>query len=242
MTDGAQIIAQGAGGKNNNGNKLFATLVHHPPSVSSSTVTRDSLTMDSLTTRIAEALGLSETAQSDVQKPAAFQGGSLEKDQRGNCAPTGGEGKQGNNEALGTLHSTSCSGGYVPSPGPKEQPNTNMRDVAEVDHVEEAQRHEQTHFMAVPLDEIPPNADMPEYDFHLLNLARHADPFKYLGCHKIDTADGEKRIVVVRIWLKNVSSVELRPRDGVSDWRLPPSVQSVPLERKGDLLFQKARA
>lgn len=243
MADSSQFVSHKTGGQETGNTKNSPSSFQHPPVDSYSTETRESPTMDSPASRMNEAARLSETQKTDVEarKADTQQGGAPMENPSGNGFRAGDEENQGQTGGDPTPNrATGCTSGYIPSPGPKEQPNTNMRDVAEVDHVEEAQRHEQTHFMAVPLDVLPPNADIPEYDLHLLNLARHADPFRMLGCHKVEGTDSGKRVVVVRAWLKNVSQVELRPRDGVSDWRLPPPLESVPLEKKGDLLFQKA--
>lgn len=228
-----------------------ASSFQHPSQDPAGTETRDSTTMEALPGRLTEAVRLSN--HSSPQDSAGVVCKS--------CSTVQGSEAAENPDANGASHeqqqierddvvdipsspsskrTTACPTGYVPTPGPKEQPNTNMNDVAKVDHMEEAQRHDQTHFMAVPLDTIPPNADIPEYDMHLLNLARHADPFRMLGCHKVQGAGTDKRVVVVRVWLKNVNHVELRPRAGVSDWRLPPPLESVKLDRKGELLFHKA--
>ncbi|KAL8436082.1 hypothetical protein Efla_002072 [Eimeria flavescens] len=242
MTDCAQGIAKKAGGTKRGSDKTSDDLFQHPPVDSASTETPDSPTMDSLIARMTEAIGPSDKkASKEAAQHTEAQGREATKDVLcGNgVAPTAHEEKQ-LNDASQPIRTSACTSGYIPSPGPKEQPNTNMHDVAKVDHVEEAQKHEQTHFMAVPLDECPPSAHMPEYDLHLLNLGWHADPFRMLGCHAVERPDSEKRLVVVRVWLKNVSHVELRPRAGVSDWRLPSPLESVPLQRTGELLFQKA--
>ncbi|CDJ43321.1 1,4-alpha-glucan branching enzyme, putative [Eimeria tenella] len=225
----------------------------HPSQDPAGTETRDSPTMEALTTQLNEAVRISGTDSLVAQDKSRLD---LHPTKQGttafdSCSTNGAsltyEEKQHRTEdgvapPRAIERTTACTSGYIPTSGPKEQPYTNMNDVAKVDHVEEAQRHDQTHFMAVPIDVLPPNADIPEYDMHLLNLARHADPFRMLGCHKVECADSDKRIVVVRVWLKNVDHVELRPRAGVSDWRLPPPLESVQLERKGELLFHKASA
>lgn len=256
MADSAQTQAYNAGVRNNpekdtDGQRKLSSPTssfQHPSQGAAGTETRDSTTMEALPGRLNEAVRLCDlSAPRDsvgvVCKSSSTAPGSEDaEDPPANGSS--GEQQQANQDdtvaVASAKRTTACPTGYVPTPGPKEQPNTNMNDVAKVDHVEEAQRHDQTHFMAVPLDTIPPNADIPEYDMHLLNLARHADPFRMLGCHRVECPDTDKRVVVVRVWLKNVNHVELRPRAGVSDWRLPPPLESVKLERKGEMLFHKA--
>lgn len=225
----------------------------HPPQGSASVDTRDSPTMDSLASRLKEATCLPETANtadgvSTLKEAPTLEAFNKDDSKETMCsasfpAATGHEEKpDADDSASNVPRPAACTSGYVPSPGPKEQPNTNMHDVARVDHVEEAQRHDQTHFMAVPLDQLPSEAEIPEYDLHLLNLGRHADPFKMLGCHKVDSLKNDKRVVVVRVWMKNANMVELRPRAGVSDWRLPPPLEAIPLEKRSELLFVKVRS
>ncbi|CDJ47283.1 1,4-alpha-glucan branching enzyme, putative [Eimeria brunetti] len=163
----------------------------HPSQDPAGTETRDSTTMEALPGRLTEAARLSDPSASRdsagaVDKSCStVQGSEDAEGPQVNGTSQGQRTKQDDAAALASSkRTTACPTGYVPTPGPKEQPNTNMNDVAKVDHVEEAQRHDQTHFMAVPLDTIPPTADIPEYDMHLLNLARHADPFRMLGCHR----------------------------------------------------------
>ncbi|KAL8445499.1 hypothetical protein Emed_005580 [Eimeria media] len=245
MTDCASAIDEKLVGKNKENLKKSTELFEHPPTDSSSTVTPDSPTMESLVARVSEAMGLSDKPMS---KDRGAQQAETEDKKVTDDDVCGGAGGPSSLEENGIrpapqpapIRTSACTSGYIPSPGPKEQPYTNMHDVAKVDHVEEAQKHEQTHFMAVPLDDVPACAHMPEYDLHLLSLGRHADPFRMLGCHVVDRPDNEQRLVVVRVWLKNVNHVELRPRAGVSDWRLPAPLESVPLQRTGELLFQKA--
>lgn len=219
----------------------------HPSQDPEGTETRDSTTMEALPGRLVDAVRLSDPAATPdsagkvYKSCSTVQEGEAAGDLRANGTSHGQQTKHdGTGGVASSKRTTACPTGYVPTPGPKEQPNTNMNDVAKVDHVEKAQRHDQTHFMAVPIDTMPPNADIPEYDMHLLNLARHADPFRMLGCHLVESQDTDNRMVVVRVWLKNVNHVELRPRAGVSDWRLPPPLESVQLERKGEFLFHKA--
>lgn len=244
MTDSAQVIVKESGGTIKENTTTSPDPFEHPSLETSSTLTPDSPTMDALVNRMNDAIRLSEgeTTEGEPACPESHPRDPM----NGPCSngvSAGRDHKKGQGVRPASHHrTTGCTSGYIPSPGPKELPNTNMDDVAKVDHVEEAQRHEQTHFMAVPIDVVPPSACIPEYDLHLLNLARHADPFKMLGCHEVVHSDGEKRMVVVRAWLKNASHVELRPRAGVSDWRLPPPLESVMMERTGELLFQKARA
>ncbi|KAL8451608.1 hypothetical protein Emag_002651 [Eimeria magna] len=199
MTDCASAIDEKVVGKNKESLKKSAELFEHPPTDSSSTVTPDSPTMESLVARVTEAMGLSEKTMSKeggAHAETENKKGS-EDEACGNGVASSLEEKHIEAAPQSTtIRTSACTSGYIPSPGPKEQPNTNMHDVAKVDHVEEAQKHEQTHFMAVPLDDFPASAHMPEYDLHLLNLGRHADPFRMLGCHVVDRPESEKRLVV----------------------------------------------
>ncbi|OEH79714.1 hypothetical protein cyc_01802 [Cyclospora cayetanensis] len=248
MTESAQPQAREHGGRNSahaTSTGLPKPSAHssfrHPASDSVATKTGDSPTIESLATSMTEVTRLSSASGTSVAETGPGKASSMQKPlsgsqeaHQGNAygngvpAPTASGGSKNSTQGVPSpsapfQRTTGCPTGYVPSSGPKEQPNTNMHDVARVDHVEEAQRHDQTHFMAVPLAVLPPEADIPEYDLHLLNLARHADPFRMLGCHKVEgTGNGDVRVVVAfEIYTTDPSAASRGPPVKNSDPYVP---------------------
>lgn len=170
------------------------------------------------------------------QEPDIKKRGELTSGERKACAAV----FVGNDAQCG--HATSCTSGYVPSPGPREEPNTNMADIAVVHHEEVSLHNGEPQFVAIPLDGFPSECDISDYDLHLLCLGRHADPFSVLGCHRVERqSNSHKRVVVVRSWIRNAKTICVKPRTGNSDWKLPDGVDSVTLVHKKRFLFQKVR-